>query len=1023
MLSVLIFSGCQALRPHSNAQIESSEQKGTPLEHHVSSEPDVSMLSTSVNEMVLPTSTHSDLIVTKLHKLGFMGNSQEVCATIEVIVPQPEPPVQVISVPEIEVAPVSNEEHSPPVNNPQSIKPAQFESCIPNEEDLLVDPPIQEKSIEAFPQVEDENKPEIPKTVRLLLELSKDKLDSPSIVAKRDPITFQNGDDVLDLSLPESLTLSQLLDLAGLHLHLDYIYSPQTVGNQSVALKLHGGLNGSMRIKDLYTLLETVLKFNGLAMVRREEKLIAIVPIAEAMDADPRLVSIDDPEIEAGDTVVTRVFELRYVNVASVTNLLQNMKLGVTVSTLQEIQTLLVTCYAHRMGRIEQLIEMLDRPGKQRECRFRRLEYTDAPAVAQKVRVLAKELHVETVGKGSKGAGSAASGQSVYLDTDERTNRLVMIGHEEQLGFLEELVDVLDVTQEDLRTSKIYTIQHIAANEALRKLWEIDIVGVLGNSTGKVSEKSSSAGSGLTEVPAVVVLDTTNQLLVRATQQQHALIEDSLARIDVSLDDLRTLKVYDIQYIDAEQVRAKLEEFNTVGIGSAASPRTRMGIGSAKVGKGKISAQNEIGTARVLSHEPQVVVNESTNSLLINATTEQHERIAEVIGYIDRETPEEEIPYKIYPLENSSPQYVADLLKQLIQEKAIDKEGKIERNSKLPIKSEEQIIIVPDPNTFSLIVYANRKNQEWIENLTKSLDKRRPQVLIDVTLVEITRTDTFEYDLNLVTSAQEAVIGNIGIDPIHTIDRRSRLEGSFNLLDSDGNATGQTKAFYSDDKVQALLTAIKRKNYGRVLAKPKILVDDGQEGQISTTDETTYVKEAVQVPNQGAPITTRDFQPIEASIILEIIPHISEGDLLRLDVHLSREDFGSRPQAGAPPDKATSEITTTVFVPDKNTVILGGLVKLNQSKGGSKIPILGDIPLIGALFRSVDNSDVERKLYVFLKANIVRPSKEARLEDLEKISEEHQKAFEKSEAEFQKHKDFPGVTPKPIRPERVLEEI
>jgi type II secretory pathway component GspD/PulD (secretin) len=223
--------------------------------------------------------------------------------------------------------------------------------------------------------------------------------------------------------------------------------------------------------------------------------------------------------------------------------------------------------------------------------------------------------------------------------------------------------------------------------------------------------------------------------------------------------------------------------------------------------------------------------------------------------------------------------------------------------------------------------------------------------------------------------------------------------------------------------VQALLTAIQRKNYGRVLAKPKILVDDGQEGEISTTDATTYVKESIQVPDQGAPITTRDFEPVEAKIQLQITPHISEGDLLRLDVHLSREDFGTRPAEGAPPDITTSEVTTTVFVPDKNTVILGGLVKLNQSKGGSKVPILGDIPLIGALFRSVDNSDVEKKLYVFLKANTVRPFDEAQLEDLQNISEEHRKTFEKSEAEFQKHQDIPGIKPEPMQPERVLDEL
>jgi len=120
---------------------------------------------------------------------------------------------------------------------------------------------------------------------------------------------------------------------------------------------------------------------------------------------------------------------------------------------------------------------------------------------------------------------------------------------------------------------------------------------------------------------------------------------------------------------------------------------------------------------------------------------------------------------------------------------------------------------------------------------------------------------TFEYDLNLVASANDAVVGNIVIDSIQKVSSGSRLEGGFNLPDQDGNPTGQTKAFYSDEKVQALLTAIQRKNYGRVLAKPKVLVDDGQEGRIVTTDETTYVKESIQIPQTGTPITTRDFVP------------------------------------------------------------------------------------------------------------------------------------------------------------------
>ncbi len=252
--------------------------------------------------------------------------------------------------------------------------------------------------------------------------------------------------------------------------------------------------------------------------------------------------------------------------------------------------------------------------------------------------------------------------------------------------------------------------------------------------------------------------------------------------------------------------------------------------------------------------------------------------------------------YQVYPLESSSPDHLAGLLERLVQETVTDKDGKIER---ITPKTQEQIAIVPDPNTFSLIVYASQKSQKWIEALITRLDKRRPQVLIDVTLVEITRADTFEYDLSLV-AANAPVIGNLVVDPVQTGDSASRLEGGFNLLDDDGNPTGRTRAFYNDEHVQALLTAMQQKNYGRVLAKPKVLVDDGREGQIVTTDTTTYVKESIQIPQTGTAITTREFVPIDASIELKITPHISEGNLLRLDVFMSRDDFGTRPLSGAP---------------------------------------------------------------------------------------------------------------------------
>ncbi|MCK5473252.1 MAG: hypothetical protein KAI59_04415, partial [Planctomycetes bacterium] len=329
---------------------------------------------------------------------------------------------------------------------------------------------------------------------------------------------------------------------------------------------------------------------------------------------------------------------------------------------------------------------------------------------------------------------------------------------------------------------------------------------------------------------------------------------------------------------------------------------------------------------------------------------------------------------------------------------------------------------VADENTFSLIVYANKKNQEWIKKLISKLDKRRPQVLIDVSLVEITRDDEFAYDLNIIANATKVVTGNTAITGSGLAKATSSvLEGGWNLRDKDGKNTRVVQGFYADDSIQALLTAMDTKDYGRVLAQPKVLVNDNEEGVIKTTQKT-YVEEKTSTW-QGDPaveqISTK-YTPYEAKIELVITPHISEGDLLRLEVTMTREDFTEK--VGVPPDLATSNLNTIVTVPDGSTIILGGLTKLKQSKGGSKVPLLGDLPFVGGAFRTIDNGDEASKLYIFVKANILRPDESDKgLEQLKKISAQNKAAFEKAERMFQDREDWPGIEPEPLDPLKVLE--
>ena len=102
----------------------------------------------------------------------------------------------------------------------------------------------------------------MPRTLRIVLKPAANTDEDEEVTTESRAVELENGEDVLDMTLPETMTLMQLLDLAGEYLGLDYIYDTDEFSKQSVTLKLHGGLQGEMKVRDLYTLLETVLKFN-----------------------------------------------------------------------------------------------------------------------------------------------------------------------------------------------------------------------------------------------------------------------------------------------------------------------------------------------------------------------------------------------------------------------------------------------------------------------------------------------------------------------------------------------------------------------------------------------------------------------------------------------------------------------------------------------------------------------------------------------------------------------------------------
>ena len=143
---------------------------------------------------------------------------------------------------------------------------------------------------------------------------------------------------------------------------------------------------------------------------------------------------------------------------------------------------------------------------------------------------------------------------------------------------------------------------------------------------------------------------------------------------------------------------------------------------------------------------------------------------------------------------------------------------------------------------------------------------------------------------------------------------------------------------------------------------------------------------------------------------------------------LTRSDFDIEAKSdieNRPPDTSSSDVKTVVTVPDGRTIILGGMLKLNQSKTVKQVPGLGKIPVLGALFRGSSAQDQEKHLYIFVKAEIIRPAEflhtgGGRHSDLMRLSERDRAAFDEHERAFQNFRSPPGKSTS-VRPTQVPE--
>lgn len=278
----------------------------------------------------------------------------------------------------------------------------------------------------------------------------------------------------------------------------------------------------------------------------------------------------------------------------------------------------------------------------------------------------------------------------------------------------------------------------------------------------------------------------------------------------------------------------------------------------------------------------------------------------------------------------------------------------------------KKLTLAADVNTNSIIVVADAATHTIFEDLIQLLDERRPQVQIEATLVSLNTTD--DYSLGVEFGIRDAFesgrlisfssFGISGITPL--VPTLAPAVGA-----------GLTAGLLDSGFADVILQAFKEDGRSRVLSAPTLLVNDNERAVLrSILEEPTTTVTQGEVSDQ---VSFQGF--VEAGTRIAVTPSISEGGYLQLEYLVEVNSFltpSVDSAAGIPPPRQTDSIGSRVTIPDGHTVVAGGLSRRDFSDIETKVPILGDIPLIGELFKSTNKSDTEITLFVFLKPTILR---------------------------------------------------
>lgn len=595
------------------------------------------------------------------------------------------------------------------------------------------------------------------------------------------------------------------------------------------------------------------------------------------------------------------------------------------------------------------------------------------------------------------GVTEGTAGRVAYLD---ELGIMIVTNTPRNIQAVEDLVRA--VTQErDRMALHRFELMNLSADVAREKVLSL-LAGVQGgqlrtptqplgegNQRGAVQVGGGQSGS-LSNLPDRLFIDAeSNSLIFRGSAPEAASLIELISVIDVPSRLIAKRYAVGPAATQIAQFgeRRGLGAVNSMGVGQAG--RTTSLGGNFNQFQGA-QGQGQRGNGSGF------VVEDNLEAFVYFGTASQHDQVQSLVDAFAEQARGARVVVEFYKLRHANSEQVAELLNALIQ----DPQSRTGESPFLPqagfgsnrtgrptipspselgltepadggegdgtgdaLTPTSDITIEPDIARNQIAVRAPARQQREIAKIIEKLDVRRPQVFIEVQIVSVTANDDFRFAIeSQFTPGQSILFTNFGLTSVP--------EGG-SATDPrvvNPNLTGFTSAIIRSDYVPFVINAFQEVGDTRIISSPRVLVNDNEEASVTSEREEPFA----EITQNASTTTTGQAGVATAGTILNVTPQISDAGMLNLTYDLELSDFEGNGSNGLQPPTQREQYAGVVTLPSDATMVVGGLVRERNSKTVQKVPFIGDIPILGELFKSTADSKTQATIYVFITPRIVR---------------------------------------------------